>query len=111
MSTHQQAVICPPRQEQLYSIQPHPAVCRLGFTLELPPNSYNYSRKLTTQQILAAGPQSGSGFNSQIGAFHARDPHIPSEDILNRLETTQGMIYGSIIPVQCPCKRICRNPP
>ncbi|KAI0254506.1 hypothetical protein BJV78DRAFT_1184735 [Lactifluus subvellereus] len=56
-------------QEQQFTIQPHPA-------------------KTNNPADLTGGPQSGCGLDSQSGAriFHARDPHIPSEDIVKGLE-------------------------
>ncbi|KAF8483584.1 hypothetical protein DFH94DRAFT_690064 [Russula ochroleuca] len=56
------------QQEQSYSIQPHPA-------------------KSNDPADLAGGPQPQPGHaQAGTGAFHARDPHVPSEDILSRLE-------------------------
>jgi len=55
------------KQEQSFSIQPHPA-------------------KTNDPADLAKGPQSGNVHAGTGGAFHARDPHIPSEDILSRIE-------------------------
>ncbi|TFK50455.1 hypothetical protein OE88DRAFT_1660868 [Heliocybe sulcata] len=54
-------------QEQSFSIQPHPAKSNNPGDLE--------------------PPQPGGGLNSnpELGAFHARDPHVPSQEIRNNL--------------------------
>ncbi|KAI0002472.1 hypothetical protein BJV74DRAFT_765382 [Russula compacta] len=64
MSSHHQQP-----SEQLYSIQPHPA-------------------KTNDPADLAGDPQSGRGLTSQagVGVFNAREPHIPSKDILDNVE-------------------------
>ncbi|KAH9975472.1 hypothetical protein BGW80DRAFT_1297253 [Lactifluus volemus] len=61
-------------REQQFSIQPHPA-------------KSNNPADLTAGD----GPQPGCGLDSQSGAeiFHARGPHIPSEDIVKNLEQPQ----------------------
>ncbi|KAH7920836.1 hypothetical protein BV22DRAFT_988593, partial [Leucogyrophana mollusca] len=55
-------------QEQSFSIQPHPAKSNNPAEVE--------------------GPQLGAGLNSnpEMQAHHARDPHVPSREILNSLE-------------------------
>ncbi|KAJ3486648.1 hypothetical protein NLI96_g4112 [Meripilus lineatus] len=55
------------KNEQQFTTQPHPAKSNDPKDLE--------------------APQPGGGFTSvpEIGALHARDPHIPSQEILNKL--------------------------
>jgi hypothetical protein len=55
-------------EEQTFSIQPHPAKSNNPAELE--------------------SPQLGAGLNSnaEMQAHHARDPHIPSQQIMNSLE-------------------------
>ncbi|KAF8504534.1 hypothetical protein F5888DRAFT_1656462 [Russula emetica] len=66
MSTNKQ-------QEQSFTIQPHPA-------------------KTNDPADLTGGPQHGHVANPQAGteayqkALHARDPHVPSEEILKSVE-------------------------
>ncbi|EIN04648.1 hypothetical protein PUNSTDRAFT_76036 [Punctularia strigosozonata HHB-11173 SS5] len=54
--------------EQRFGILPHPAK--------------------TNDPRDVEGPQLGGGLNSnpEVGAFHARDPHVPSQQIANNLE-------------------------
>ncbi|EIW75962.1 hypothetical protein CONPUDRAFT_111803 [Coniophora puteana RWD-64-598 SS2] len=56
-------------QEQQFTIQPHPA-------------------KTNNPSDLVDPPQPGAGLNSnpEMQAHHARQPHVPSQDILNSLE-------------------------
>ncbi|KDQ52198.1 hypothetical protein JAAARDRAFT_101893, partial [Jaapia argillacea MUCL 33604] len=51
-----------------YSIQPHPA-------------------KTNNPADLVEPPQTGGGLNTnpEIGAFHARDPYVPSKEIRDSL--------------------------
>ncbi|KIJ62264.1 hypothetical protein HYDPIDRAFT_49390, partial [Hydnomerulius pinastri MD-312] len=55
--------------EQRFNILPHPA-------------------KSNNPGDLADPPQPGAGLNSkpEFQAYHARDPHVPSQEILNNLE-------------------------
>ncbi|KAH7915569.1 hypothetical protein BJ138DRAFT_997734 [Hygrophoropsis aurantiaca] len=55
-------------EEQMFSIQPHPAKSNNPGEVE--------------------EPQVGAGLNSnpELQAHHARGPHVPSPEILNRLE-------------------------
>ncbi|KAG2126923.1 hypothetical protein DEU56DRAFT_534325 [Suillus clintonianus] len=56
-------------QQQQFNILPHPA-------------------KSNDPADLAGGPRLNTGLTSkpEFQAYHARDPHVPSKDIVNNLE-------------------------
>ncbi|KAH9849328.1 hypothetical protein C2E23DRAFT_888282 [Lenzites betulinus] len=58
-------------EEQTFTIQPHPA-------------KTNDPRDL--QPVLGGGLNT----NPELGAFHARDPHVPSQEILQKLPPPQS---------------------
>ncbi|KAJ8579687.1 hypothetical protein M405DRAFT_835541 [Rhizopogon salebrosus TDB-379] len=61
------------QQEQQFGILPHPA-------------------KSNDPADLVGGPRPGGGLSSKpdVHAFHARDPHVPNQEILNSLEAPKS---------------------
>ncbi|OAX36389.1 hypothetical protein K503DRAFT_654825, partial [Rhizopogon vinicolor AM-OR11-026] len=61
------------QQEQQFNILPHPA-------------------QSNDPADLVGGPRLGAGLGSkpEVHAYHARDPHVPSQEILNSLEAPKS---------------------
>jgi len=75
------------QEQQQFNILPHPAVCnfRLLHGIDLPNLSF---QKSNDPVDLVGSPRLGAGLNSkpEVHAYHARDPHVPSQEIINSLE-------------------------
>jgi len=61
------------QQEQQFNILPHPA-------------------KSNEPADLVGGPRPGAGLNSkpEFHAYHARDPHVPSQEVVSSLEAPKS---------------------
>jgi hypothetical protein len=88
--------------EQTFSIQPHPAVRPYFYLIRIDFDDVVSGLQKTNDPADLNPPQPGGGLNSDptMQAHHARDPHIPSQKIMNSLE--QPLVSFFVVLSTCP---------
>ncbi len=93
------------QNEPSFGILPHPAVRPPLYYRELDANHRRHEQKTNDPRDLEP-PQPGGGLNSkpEFEAFHARDPHVPSPQVMNSLPPAKVSIFSACVLCATGCE-------